>query len=58
MDKEPTIQNLAYTFDLEDFEISLKNARDAKDIKTIRKLMEQRSIFIQSKQSYGAEDNS
>ena len=58
VDKEPTIQNLAYTFDLEDFEISLKNARDVKDIKTIRKLMEQRSIFIQSKQSYGAEDNS
>ena len=57
VDKEPIIQNLAYTFDLEDFEISLKNARDVKDIKTIRKLMEERSIFIQSKQSCGAEDN-
>ncbi len=58
IDKEPSIQNLAFTFDLEDFEISLKNARDVKDIKTIKRLMKERNFFIQSKRPDEAEDNS
>lgn len=43
----PTIREMAYSFDLEDFEQSLKNARAAKDTETIRRLMKERELFIQ-----------
>lgn len=43
----PTMREMAYSFDLEDFELSLRNARAAKDTATIRRLMKERNLFIQ-----------
>ena len=48
--KKPEIREIAYSFDLEDFEISLKHARDARDCGTIRRLMTERDAFIQQQQ--------
>lgn len=53
--KKPQIREMAYSFDLEDFETSLKNARDARDIHTIRHLLKQRDMFIEQQRS--AEDD-
>lgn len=43
----PTMREMAYSFDLADFELSLRNARAAKDTATIRRLMKERNMFIQ-----------
>ena len=51
--KKPEIRKMAYSFDLEDFEISLKNARDVRDIGTIRRLMMERDAFIQQQHLVG-----
>ena len=48
-EKERTIRDMAYSFDLEDFELSIRNARDAKDIVTLRRLMEERDAFIRQR---------
>lgn len=48
-DVQPTIREMAYSFDLDDFEESIRNARDAKDIQTLRKLLQQRDAFIQQR---------
>lgn len=53
IDKTPEIREMAYSFDLEDFEISLKNARDARDIGTIRRLLTERDMFIQQQHLVG-----
>lgn len=45
--RDESIQEIAYTFDLEDFEQSIGNARDAKDISTLKRLMKERNAFIQ-----------
>ena len=51
--KTPEIREMAYSFDLEDFEISLKNARDARDIGTIRRLLMERDTFIRQQHVVG-----
>lgn len=56
VNKTPEIRKMAYSFDLEDFEISLKNARDARDLGTIRRLMIERDAFMQ--QQHLVEDGS
>ena len=47
--KTPDIQDMAYSFDLEDFQESIQNARDAKDITTLRRLMKERDVFIRQR---------
>ena len=44
--KKPEIRQMAYEFDLQDFETHIQNARDAKDIKTLRRLLLERDAFI------------
>lgn len=51
--RKAEIREIAYSFDLEDFEISLKNARDARDLSTIRRLMMERDAFIQQQHLVG-----
>ena len=51
--KQPEIREMAYSFDLEDFETSLKNARDTRDLTTIRRLMMERDAFIQQQHLVG-----
>lgn len=40
------VQDLAFEFDLQDFQTSIQNARLAQDSQTIRRLMEERNTFI------------
>ena len=46
MSLEKPIVELAFEYDLQDFEIQLKNARDAGDRNTIMRLMKERNDFI------------
>lgn len=43
---EPCLRQMAYSFDLEDFQESIQNARAVKDIQTLRRLMKERDDFI------------
>ena len=45
--KMSDVKELAFHFDLQDFETSLKNARESKDRNTITRLMKERNTFIQ-----------
>lgn len=45
----PSLREMTYSFDMEDLEIMLKNAREANDRETIRKLLKERSSFVQER---------
>lgn len=47
--KAPCLQDMAYSFDLEDFQESIQNAREAQDITTLRRLMKERDAFIRQR---------
>ncbi len=47
--KHASVGELAYQFDLEDIESGIRNARDSKDIVTLRKLMKEREDFIRDR---------
>ena len=51
MKKACNIEELAFQFDLQDYENSLKNARDSKDRNTIHRLMKERNEFIKRHRS-------
>lgn len=44
--KQPTIREIARSFDVQDFEELLKNAREANDRDTIKRIMEERNDYI------------
>lgn len=46
--KNPSVREMAYSFDMEDFETMLKNAREANDRDTIRKLLKERSVLVKN----------
>ena len=48
IDKRPGIREIARSFDIEDFEECLKNAREAKDIDTIKRVMKERNDYCRS----------
>ncbi len=47
IDEQPTIREMARSFDVQDFEELLKNAREAGDRDTIKKIMKERNEYIQ-----------
>jgi len=46
---QPTVRELSYSFDMEDFEEILKNARETNDRETIKKIMKERANYMQNK---------
>ena len=44
--KQPAVRQLARSFDLQDFEELLKNARETNDRDTIKKIMKERNDYI------------
>ena len=48
MDSKPTVREIAHSFDMDDFEEMLQNAREVNDRDTIRRLLIERNIFIQN----------
>lgn len=46
-----SISDLAFEFNLQDYEIMISNARDARDHNTLRRLMAERNAFIKSRRS-------
>ena len=46
---KPCIREIARSFDLQDFEELLKNAREANDRDTIKRIMKERNEYIQHK---------
>lgn len=51
--KQPTIRAIARSFDVQDFEEMLKNAREANDRDTIKRVMKERNEYL--KQHHGSE---
>lgn len=49
---KPTSREMARSFDLQDFEESLKNAREANDRETIKRLMRERNEYITQTKCY------
>ena len=49
---QPDIEKIAFKYDLEDFETSIRNARESKDIDTLRRLLNERDAFIQHQGKY------
>lgn len=47
INKEPPIREIARSFDVQDFEELLKNAREAGDRQTIKRIMKERNEYIQ-----------
>ena len=47
--KQPTIRAIARSFDVQDFEEMLKNAREANDRDTIKRVMKERNDYLQSR---------
>ena len=50
METKPTVREIAHSFDMEDFELLLKNAQEAQDRDTIRSLMQERKEFFASRE--------
>ena len=48
---KPTIHELARSFELQDYEELLKNAREANDRETIRRIMKDRNEYIKQTKS-------
>ena len=44
--KQPAVRQLARSFDLQDFEELLKNARETNDRDTIKRIMKERNDYI------------
>jgi hypothetical protein len=49
--KTSAISDLAFQFDMQDYEKMITNARDARDYNTLRTLMTERNEFIQRRRS-------
>jgi len=47
LNSKPTVREIARSFDMDDFEEMLKNAQEANDRDTIRKLLKDRNEFVQ-----------
>lgn len=57
IEQSKSIAELAFEYDLQDFEVSLNNAREAKDRDTIICLMKERNEFIQKFRSDSLDSN-
>jgi uncharacterized protein YjgD (DUF1641 family) len=46
LNSKPTVREIARSFDMDDFEEMLKNAQEANDRDTIRRLLKERNEFV------------
>ena len=46
IDIEPEIREIARSFDIQDFEKTLQNARETNDRETIKRIMKERNIYL------------